>query len=815
MQEVSIKDISLKEYSLENLPLLKTLRDEQFKHQTEICIERAALITDYLKNHGNKGDPEIVRRAKAVRFYLSNRKAVFLDNNLLAGGTTAKLMGAPLYPEFVALFIWPELETIGDRKINPHALTKEDAQKLNREIYPFWLDKTVLEVARTKAKDNVAIDLFERLIFFIAGKAGCISHTVPFYETVLRKGIKGIISEAAEKEKCLKPEGDNLQKIYFYRSVQEVLQGVVDYAKNLSTEALRQMELATELPKKEVLKTMAQVLSNVPVNPPSSFREAVNSIWLAQIAVHAENINMAISPGRLDQILYEYYENDVKDGKITIKEALELIGCLWLKLGDNVNMVPDVTEKLFGGAGTAPAVTLGGINRDGEDAVNDLTYLMLKVTEMLKIRDPNLNARYYPEVNSKEYRNRVCEVISSTKAVPAFHNDIENIKTLMNQGVSLEDARDFAVIGCVELAESGRGYQASSSIILNLVTPFLMTLYNGQIPIIGEEVLGPKTGNPEEFKDFDEFFTAYKKQLAYVISRAVELNELLGKTHQEILPTPLLSAFMEGPMEKGMDLIFGGAKYNSSGATHIGFADTVDSLCAIWDIIYYRGKYSMKEMLDALKTDFGDNYKEMQSFIKAQSPRYGTRNPKAIEISQALTAFIYDTYQGYTNYRGGKYRPAYWTMTNHSGQGQICGALPNGRNAKMSFASGITPVSGASETLTDCLYSVSSLKSENIPGNYALNLKFSAIETQEDIEKFGQFVESYFKMGGMQVQFNIMSYELLEKVKKDPSYIPQLMVRVSGYSAYFQDLNDSMQDELINRAQYDINSGNYIKNDIT
>lgn len=810
MVQVNLKDIRIKEFTLNNLKLLKELRQQQFKLRSSICTERAKYITEYLKYKDIHIDPHIIRRAKAVNYFLSNKKPVISDNNLLAGTTTSKPLGAPLYPELLALSIWPELDTISTRQKNPQELSEKEAELLNFKIFPFWMERNVLEVLRKKYNNPKGLKLFEQLIYFIAGKAGCISHTVPEYRIVLDKGLNHIIKLASDKENAIKMKfnksTEDREKIYFYQAMKIALEGIINYANNLSRKALILSQKESNPIRKKRLKKMAEICSKVPANPASSFHEAVNSLWISHIAIHAENINMAMSPGRLDQVLYKYYRKDIDEGKMTVKDAIEIVGCLWLKLADNVNMVPETAEELWGGAGTAPAVTVGGVDSNGEDAVNDLTYIMLRVTELLKIRDPNMNARYHYEKNTKEYRNRVCEVISNTKAVPAFHNDVVDIKTLQNQGISLEHARDYAIIGCVELASNGRSYDSSSSIMMNLVAPLELTLYNGIRPISGNDQVSPKSGNPINFKNFNEFWEAFKTQAKWLIEEAIELNECFGRIHQEMLQTPLLSAYFQGPLEKGKDLIFGGALYNSSGSSHIGFADTVDSLSAIEKAVFIDKKCSFNELLIALKNNFEGN-KALQKYLINKTPKYGTEDPIASKNSQNLIKFLYNLYQSKTNYRGGKYRPAYWTMTNHSGQGKLTGALPNGRKAGEPFASGITPVSGAAKELTACLKTVGGLNSMHIPGGEALSLKFTSIENKDDIEKFAHFVETYFRIGGLQVQFNIMSYAMLLDAKKHPEKYPKLMVRVSGYSAYFKDLNEKMKDELITRTEYNLRTG--------
>lgn len=818
MSTITLKDITLKDYSAQPDAYLIKLRAELLKAPVEICIERAQYITEYMKTKTD-ADMEtqpILFRARAVANYLEHKKALFLDMSMLAGSTGSKLKSAPVYPEFIGLSIWGELETITTRKANPMRLTKADAKTLNFDIYPYWINKDVLASTKerysTKAelKDSKALYLFEKFIFFISGKAGCISHTVPSFERVLKEGMLKIISEAETKAST---SIDKSTK-EFYESVSIVLRASLSYAKRLSDKASELAKTEQNPQRKKQLEDMAIICKNIPANPAKTFHEAVNCVWLCLIAIHAENINMAISPGRLDQVLYPWFLADMDAGIINMDEAIDIVGSLWVKLGDNVDLVPQVSEELFGGAGTAPAVTIGGsitgTNGEAVDGVNDLTYIMLRVTEILATREPNMNARFHYEVNSKEYRNRVCQVIGITQAVPAFHNDLANIQTLQNQGASLEDAQDYSIIGCVELACSGKSYEASSSILLNLSAPLEMAIYNGKRYISGNTQFGPLTGEVSEFKTFESFLNAFEIQLKWIIKQAVELNENMAIIHQKMLPTPLLSALFIGPLETGKDLIFGGAKYNSSGAAHIAFADAVDSLNAINHAVFVEKRCTFVELIEAVKADF-KGHKDLHDYLLNDCPKYGTDKESDDGMSKYLVKTLYDIYQGYTNYRGGKYRPAYWTMTNHAGQGKISHALPNGRKAHTPFASGITPSSTTKADLSECLNSVANLKAEYIPGNVALNIKFTNMKDDSEYDNLGNFVEAYFMQGGQQVQCNIMSQAMLLEAKAFPDKHPNLLVRVSGYSAYFNDLNDTMKDELIQRAEYTINGGKKVE----
>ncbi|MFH0974559.1 MAG: pyruvate formate lyase family protein [Spirochaetota bacterium] len=803
-------DISLCGYNYDTIPLLKELRENLVNARTEVCIERAVLVTEYIKNH--ESEPVQIQRAGAVNHYLTNRKAIFHDNNLLAGNSTSKTFGAPVYPDYMGLAIWPELDTISKRKVNPQYLSEKDAETLNFSVYPYWIDKSITERTR-KELNPPAMALLEKINFFLAGKASVISHTTPYYEKMLAIGLNGIIAEAQEKIDMLfsVPDSeDKKNKINFYLSVQIALRGIINYASNLAEAARKKAKGASDPRSKNNLLSIAGICDNVPANPPRNFREAANALLLCHIGVLAENVNMALNPGRVDQLLYPFFKKDYLDNKISIEEAISICGCLWLKFGDNTNLVPESAEKLFGGAASVPAVTLGGVDRNGEDAVNDLTYIMLRVTELLKLRDPNVNARYHLEKNSREYRDRVSQVVLNTRAIPAFYNDITNIGTLVNQGVSESDARDYAVIGCVELGSAGREYSSSSSLLINLSAAMDLALYNGRRPYIsGNELISFESGDASAFTNYPEFRDAFYKQLEWLIDQGISLNEAFGRTYQKYLPTPLLSGLFEGPVEKGHDLIFGGAKYNSSGVTHIGFADICDSLNAIQYVLNLKTA-TMKEIVKAVKNNFSDAEGRLVRTLLMSAPKYGTEDPIALSNSKELISFLYGLYQSYTNYRGGKYRPAFWSMTNHAGLGKIAWALPSGRAAHEVFSSGITPASQSATSLTAAYNAIGSLGFLNIPGGYALNIKYTPpamIGQDEFKEKFSSMIGAYFQKNGMQVQYNIQSYNDLINARKNPDKYRDLIVRVSGYSAFFNDLNDAMKDELIKRTQYDLSTG--------
>ena len=804
------ENLSLRNITFETVPRLKRLRDRHFAGTPEICTELPANITRYMKYLDDPTDSPELRAGKLYRYVMENKQPVIADDNLLAGATTTKPLGVVLYPDLYPLCIWPELETISTRKKNPFKISPEDIDLLNFEVFPFWMDRTVMEVTRKTYGNPECQRLMERLAFYLVSKPETISHTIPNYDVVLKRGLGALIQDAKNLARPLGNSQEDKARKDFYKAVQLALSGIITYARRLSQKALDLAAQEQDPQWRDELVKMSQVCRRVPAEAPRTFREALNAIWICKIALHQENANLALSLGRLDQILYPFYAEDMISQRLTVDRAAELLGCFWLKIADHVPMIPEAGEELVGGSGSNQAVTLGGVDLDGKDAVNDLTYLMLRVTELLVLRDPNVNARYYPEVNSDDYLARLCEVNIETKATPCFHNDVAVIDTLITQGVNEEHARDYGVVGCVEPTSAGRTYGHTGCILLNLTAALEMALMGGKHRLTEGDQIGPRTRPAEEMASFSEFKETLETQLGWLIDLSVTLNNFFGRTHQQIHPTPMLSALMEGCMKNGRDVIQGGATYNSSGATVIGLAETVDSVTALEELVFIKKKIPMEKMIEAIKADW-QGYGEFQLRAKNSSEKFGTDSKLAAVNARWLMDFIHQKFQSRENYRGGRYTAGYWSMTHHACFGRLTGALPSGRQEGESFASGITPVSGASGVLTPCLNFVAGLDHRQIANGQALNLKYTPGNKATMLPLFAQTIKAYFgqaglQTGGLQVQFNIIDRQtLIDAVNqpKKPEY-RDLLVRVSGYTAYFIDLNPLMQEEIINRTEYDL-----------
>ncbi len=818
MDEVTLKK-SLCNITLEQFPRLKRLRERHFASQPEICTELPRNITHYLRDLDQETDLPEVRAGKLYRYVMENKTPLIAEDNLLAGTTSTKPIGVMLYPDLYCLSLWPELETMATRKKNPFGISQEEIDTLNFKVFPFWLDRTVMEVTRQEYGNPLCQRLVERLVFYLVSKEETISHTIPNYGVVVERGLAALLAEVETKRAvATDPEQQS-----FYEGVELALGGIIAYAERLSQKAQELAEQEADAQRRDELLKISEICQWVPAQAPRTFWEALNAIWICKIALHQENANLALSLGRLDQILYPLYAQDIRQGTLSVNQAVELVGCFWLSIADHVPMIPEAGEEIFGGSGSNQAITLGGVDREGKDAVNDLTYVMLKVTELLRLRDPNVNARYHYEVNpgdylkglcnSREYLKHLAEVNICTKATPCFHNDVSVIQTLQetfkDQGITAEHARDYGVIGCVEPYSSGRTYSHSGSVFINLTAALEMALFGGKHRLTEDEQIGPATPPIEELETWEDFQKALETQIDWLIGQAITFNNYEGITHQKIHRTPMLSALMEGCLERGRDVICGGATYNSSGATIIGLAEVVDSLTALQEFVY-TNKITVDYMIQAIKANWEEPYAKLSAWVKHSREKFGRESQMAQDNANWLMGFIHQNFQGRPHYRGGKYTVGYWTMTMHAGFGRITKALPSGRKDGESFASGITPVSGAAPELTACLNFVSGLDHLKITNGQALNIKYFPPTTTP--EAFANTIEAYFRgssdrPGGLQVQFNVVDREMLKDMVQHPDNYPPLMVRVSGYTAYFQDLNPQMQQEIITRAEYDLVDG--------
>ncbi|MBP7737148.1 MAG: formate acetyltransferase [Spirochaetes bacterium] len=812
-----LEDQYLPEYSLADFPRLKKFLDLHFTTKPEICHERALLMTRWFRENGfeKKMDgaewPPELRQAHAYRYMMENRMPIIRKDDLVAGTSTMREIGVIIYPDAVGTMLWSELGNVGDRELNSYAISEESRRILHREVFPFWVDRNFREWVRKEYGNPLCQRIDERFAVYFLWKTVALSHTIADFPKLLRVGTSGYIDEI-RAEMAKTPPSDSAKKNLLEAMIL-CLEGLAAYAKNLSKQAALEAGAEKDPARKKELLRLAEICVKVSERPCDTLDEAVNAAWIGWVGLHMESTNAGLSLGRMDQWFQPYFEADMakcatrEERDACVRRAIDLVGCFYMRCTDHLPLVPDIGNYLFGGSSSDQAITLGGVTPDGGDAVCDMTYIFLKVTEMLSIRDPNVNARFNREKNSEAYLKRLCEVNLMTTATPSLHSDTAVMASLEEFNYDPRHLRDWSATGCVEPTLSGRHIGHTNCMMMNMVAALEMALNDGRHPLMNWKA-GPATGAVEtgSFGTFEDFYGAFTKQFKFLIDNSIEYNNMLGKAHQYLRPTPLLSALIEGPITKGVDVTKGGATYNSSGAACIGLADITDSLMAVKTLVYEEKRITLPEFKEAIDANY-EGYPQVHAMVMSRVPRFGSGSEEALAMAQRVARFAHDAYFAHENYRGGRYTAGFWSMSNHVIFGNMTGALPSGRLAGKAFTPGLTPEPNASKSLLDNIRDVARLDPKTMNNNIAFNVKIvpGPSDTHEAmVNNMFSYVRTYFDLGGMQMQMNVVSSAVLRDAMAHPENYRNLIVRISGYNAYFVTLNREMQIELIERAEYGV-----------
>ncbi len=808
-----LEDPFLPEYGLADFPRLQGFLEDHLTHKAEICAERAKLLTDWFREHGFETDvdegalaPE-VRQGRAFKHMMSNKTPVIRSNDLLAGTTTRNpIAGATVYPDSNGGTIWGELFSIDKRKLIPFDIREETIDVLHSDILPFWAKRNFVEWVRDEHDYPDCQVINERWVAYFVWKTVGISHTVPNFKRVLDVGTDGILCDI--QARLDDPQlGEAAHGALL--GMKLCLEGIHAYAANLSEEARRQAEKEADTVRKAELEDLSRICSRVPHAPPTTLAEAFNALWITWLGLHNENADTGLSLGRLDQLLQPFFERDFaclsseQERKAYVEHAIELAGCFFMRCTDHFPMTPDIANFLFGGSASNQALTLGGVTPEGEDGVNDMTFIFLKVTEMLCIRDVNVNARFNLQKNSNAYLDRLCEVNFITAGTPSMHNDDAIFKSLQPHGYPIEDIRDWSATGCVEQTLSGKHMGHTGSILMNLVAGMEMALNDGYHPLMDWH-LGPRTGDVSKMTSFEEFFEAYITQQTFLIDKAVEYNNMLADVHARYRPTPVLSALLDGCIANGTDATSGGATYNTSGVSNIGLADVTDSMLIVRKLVFEDRTISFEELKKAVDTNF-ENAPALRARVQNKIDLFGSGDEAGIEMANRIAGRFHDIYNARRNHRGGKYTAGFWSMSQHVAYGFLSGALPSGRQAGKAFTPGLSPQPFASKNFLDNVCDVAKLDPEFMDNNIAFNVKLipDAHDSREEtVGTMRSYARTYFEQGGMQIQFNVVTSETLKDAMAHPENYRNLLVRISGYNAYFVTLNREIQIELIERTEF-------------
>ena len=793
------------ERKLDSFPRLCRLLGELRGSKNEACIQRARYLTQYMKGADVWFEPAVIRRARAVAHILRNLEVRLYPDELIVGGLTSKRVGAIIYPEFIGLLIWPELETLADRGSNSLQISQAEAQELDKEIFPFWQGKVLADYADDFTSPPTPLMLLEQFGFFLLTEAAGISHTAPDFESVLRLGGKGIMEEARQRiaqiDASQSTDPDELRKRSFYKAVGLVWEGLIELAQRYQRAVQELAENEMNPARKSELLEIARICGKVPAEPAETFHEALQSLWFMEIALHQENYEQALCLGRLDQYLYPYYRSDLEKGILARERAVELLGCLFIKMSEFVPLFSDSIAIFFSGFPANPAVTVGGLTPDGQDATNELSLAILDTREILKTRHPNIHARVHH--NSPEgYLEKIVEVIKSGGGMPGLVNDDVIIPALVKKGIQEKDAGDYVVIGCVEISVPRKTFGSTDAALMSLPICLEMALNNGYCPAMLKQI-GLETGDARDFKGIDEVVDAFQRQVAWVVEQMVAGLNALSIAHQELYPSPLLSSMTQGCLKRGKDVTAGGAEYNFTGVQGVGTADVANSLAVIDRLVFTEKRISMEQLLQCVEDDF-EGHEEIESLVRSV-PRYGNDDELPDRYAEMVAEIFCEEVSRHSNPRRGAYLPGFLSMTTHEGFGSFVGALPSGRRAFQTFANGLSPCDGSDQKgATACLKSVAKIDYSLATNGVAVNMKFSPmhLKGEEGTEILKSLIRGYFDLGGMHLQINLVGRETLLDAQQHPEKYRDLMVRVAGYSAYFIDLSKEVQDEIIARTEH-------------
>lgn len=824
---------------------IQRLVDHLYEHMPVIESARAKLLTESYK--ATENEPIITRRAKAFAHILRHIPIIIRDDELIVGSSTLAPRGCQTYPEFSYQWLEDELDTVETRSADPFYIAEETKEEL-REVHKYWKGKTTSELALSymapEAVRAIEHNIFTPGNYFYNG----VGHVTVKYEEVLAVGYEGIIKKAEQElSECNVGDGDYAERSHFLQAVILSCQAVIEYARRYSALAQEMAEQCTDAARKEELLRIAENCSRVPAKGAQNFYEACQSFWFVQQLIQLESSGHSISPGRFDQYMYPYYKKDMENGNISREFAQELMDCIWVKLNDLNKCRDAVSAEGFAGYSLFQNLIAGGQNKEGEDVTNDLSFMCIQASMHVRLPQPSLSVRVW-NGSPHEFLIKAAELTRTGIGLPAYYNDEVIIPSLQNRGLSLEDAREYNIIGCVEPQKAGKTEGWHDAAFFNMCRPLELVFANGEDK---GEMVGVPTGEVTEMSSFEEFYNAYKKQMEYGISLLVNADNAIDVAHAKRCPLPFLSCMVDDCLKRGKSVQEGGAVYNFTGPQGFGIANMADSLFAVRKLVYEEKKVTMEEMKEALAWNFGKGldqqsvsdtaeavlrkmkdagqkidentvssilqavmnaqpgeekmkrYEEIHNMIE-EVPKFGNDIPEVDYFARDVAYTYTKPLQNYKNPRGGQFQAGLYPVSANVPLGGQTGATPDGRYAHTPVADGVSPSAGKDVNgPTAAATSVSRLDHFIVSNGTLFNQKFhpSALSGREGLEKFVALIRSYFDKKGMHMQFNVVDRDTLLDAQKYPEKYKHLVVRVAGYSALFTTLSRSLQDDIIRRTE--------------
>lgn len=777
----------------------KKLRKQSIETQPFITIERARLMTEGYKKY--EGSVEIpVLRALAFKHYMENRTLCINDGELIVGEKGDSPQSTPTYPE-LCCHTMEDLDIMDKRDIISFKVS-DDVKKIHEdEIIPFWKNRQIRQKI-VNSMEQEWLDCYENGVFTEFMEQRAPGHTV-CGGTIYKKGFLDLKKEI--EVEISKLDFVNDKEAYDKKAQLEGMaiacDALIIYGKRYSEYAKQLAEKETDEDKKKDLLTIAKNCEVVPANKPETFHQAVQMYWFVHIGVTTElNIWDAFSPGRFDQHLNPFYENDVENDTLDRDMAKEILECLWIKF-NNQPAPPKVgvTLKESGTYTDFANINTGGVTEDGKDGVNDVSYIILDVMDEMKLLQPSSNVQISKKTPSK-FLKRACEISRKGWGQPAFYNTEAIIQELLEAGKTIEDARCGGTSGCVETGCYGKEAYILTG-YLNLPKILEITLNNGIDPMTNKK-FGIETGDPNNFKSYEELFNAFKSQLNHFVEIKVKGNNVIERIYSKHMPAPLMSVIVDDCIKTAKDYNAGGARYNTKYIQGVGIGTITDSLTSIKYNVFDKKKFNMSELLEALKNNF-NGYEAIYNMVVNKTPKYGNDDDYADDLMQDVFNSFYNEVTGRKSPMGAEYRINMLPTTCHVYFGEVMGASANGRLSQKPLSEGISPEKGGDTNGPTAVIKSCSKMDHLKTGGTLLNQRFApaVVQGEEGLENMSNLVRAYFNMDGHHIQFNVFDKNVLLAAQKNPDEYKDLIVRVAGYSDHFNNLSRALQDEIIGRTE--------------
>ena len=791
---------------------MQAFREEVLDEKPFIDAERAVLATEAYE--ASKNQPPVMRRALMLERILDKMSIYIEDKTLICGNQATKNCNAPIFPEYTLGFVIDELDTFEKRDGDVFYVTDETKQQL-RDIAPFWENNNLRARGEALLPDEVSV-FMETGVFGMEGKLNAgDAHLAINHARLLREGLRGYEERARAAKVALDlTDPDSIDKYVFYKSVLIVIDAVRRFALRYSALAARKAEAETDPARKAELERMSAICARVPYEPASSFREAIQTVWFSQVILQIESNGHSLSFGRFDQYLYPYYQADVDAGEITRDEALELLTNLWIKTLTVQKVRSQAHTLSSAGSPMYQNVTIGGQTTDGRDAVNELSFLVLQSVAQTRLTQPNLTVRYHEGID-KRFLDECVEVMRLGFGMPAFNNDEVIIPSFINWGVAEKDAYNYSAIGCVETAVPGKwGYRCTGMSYLNFPRLLLVAMNDGVDLTTGRRFT-KGYGRFTEMGSYDELLAAWDKTIREMTRYSVIVENAIDKASERDVPDVLCSALTDDCIARGKTIKEGGSVYDFISGLQVGIANMADSLAAIKKLVFEEGKITQQELWDAILDDFrSPEGQRIQRMLVTGAPKYGNDDDYVDElVVEAYEPYI-DEIRKYPNTRhgrgpiGGIRYAGTSSISANVGQGMGTMATPDGRHAHEPLAEGCSPAHNADRQGPTAVFkSVSKLPTEKITGGVLLNQKMtpSMLESRENRQKLEMMLGAFFnRLHGYHVQYNIVSRDTLIDAQVHPEAHKDLIVRVAGYSAFFNVLSRATQDDIIGRTEQTI-----------